>query len=35
VVAKLSTWPSALHPVSRTTLDAVKAIAAALTNGRG
>jgi CubicO group peptidase (beta-lactamase class C family) len=35
VVAKLSTWPSALHPVSRTTLDGVKAIAAALANGRG
>jgi CubicO group peptidase (beta-lactamase class C family) len=35
VVAKLSTWPSALHPVSRTTLDGVKAIAAALQNGRG
>jgi CubicO group peptidase (beta-lactamase class C family) len=35
VVAKLSTWPSALHPVTRTTLDGVKAIAAALTNGRG
>ena len=35
VVAKLSTWPSALHPVSRVTLDAVLAIAAALGNGRG
>jgi CubicO group peptidase (beta-lactamase class C family) len=35
VVAKLSTWPSALHPVSRMTLDAVGAIAAALSNGRG
>jgi CubicO group peptidase (beta-lactamase class C family) len=34
VVAKLSTWPSALHPVSKTTLDGVKAIAAALQNGR-
>ena len=35
VVAKLSTWPSALHPVSKTTLDGVRAIAAALQNGRG
>jgi CubicO group peptidase (beta-lactamase class C family) len=34
VVAKLSTWPSALHPVSQTTLDGVKAIAAVLQNGR-
>ena len=34
VVAKLSTWPSALHPVSKTTIDGVKAIAAALSNGR-
>jgi CubicO group peptidase (beta-lactamase class C family) len=33
VVAKLSTWPSALHPVSMTTIDGVKAIAAALSNG--
>ena len=30
VVAKLSTWPSALHPVSRATIDGVKAIVAAL-----
>ena len=30
VIAKLSTWPSALHPVSQVTLDAAKAIAAAL-----
>ncbi len=35
VVAKLSTWPTALNPVSRVTLDAVRAIAAALSNGRG
>lgn len=35
VVAKLSTWPTALHPVSRVTLDAVRAIAAALGDGRG
>ncbi len=34
VVAKLSTWPSALHPVSQVTLDGVKAIAAALASGR-
>ena len=34
VVAKLSTWPSALHPVSKTTIDGVKAIAAMLSNGR-
>jgi CubicO group peptidase (beta-lactamase class C family) len=34
VVAKLSTLPSALHPVSRTTIDGVRAIAAALANGR-
>jgi hypothetical protein len=30
VIAKLSTWPSALHPVSQVTLDAARAIAAAL-----
>jgi CubicO group peptidase (beta-lactamase class C family) len=30
VVVKMSTWPSALHPVSRVTLDAAKAIAAVL-----
>jgi CubicO group peptidase (beta-lactamase class C family) len=30
VIAKLSTWPSALHPVSRVTLDAATAIAAEL-----
>jgi hypothetical protein len=30
-VVKLSTWPAALHPVSRITIDAVKAIAAAIT----
>jgi CubicO group peptidase (beta-lactamase class C family) len=30
VIAKLSTWPTALHPVSEVTLDAVRAIAAAL-----
>jgi CubicO group peptidase (beta-lactamase class C family) len=30
VVVKLSTWPSALHPVSRRTIDAAYAIAAAL-----
>jgi CubicO group peptidase (beta-lactamase class C family) len=35
VVAKLSTWPSALHPASRVTVDAVRAIAAALGDGRG
>jgi CubicO group peptidase (beta-lactamase class C family) len=33
VIAKLSTWPSALHPVSRVTIDAAKAIAAALADG--
>jgi len=35
VVAKLSTWPTALHPVSRTTMDGVRAIAAALQDDRG
>src|SRR5580704_12406346 len=35
VVAKLSTWPSALHPVSSVTTDAVRAIVAALRNGGG
>jgi CubicO group peptidase (beta-lactamase class C family) len=35
VVAKLSTWPAALHPVSRLTLDGVRAIAASLHDGRG
>ncbi len=33
VVVKLSTWPSALNPVSRLTIDAVLAIAAALQSG--
>jgi CubicO group peptidase (beta-lactamase class C family) len=33
VVVKMSTWPSALHPVGRITLDAAKAIAAALWGG--
>jgi CubicO group peptidase (beta-lactamase class C family) len=35
VVAKLSTWPSALHPVNRVTIDGIRAIVAALANGRG
>ena len=35
VVVKLSTWPSALNPVNRLTLDGAKAIAAALHSGRG
>lgn len=35
VVAKLSTWPSALNPVNRLTLDGVQAIAAALQSGPG
>jgi CubicO group peptidase (beta-lactamase class C family) len=30
VIAKLSTWPSALHPASQVTLDAARAITAAL-----
>jgi CubicO group peptidase (beta-lactamase class C family) len=34
VIVKLSTWPSALHPVSRLTLDGAKAVAAALHSGR-
>ena len=33
VVVKLSTWPSALNPASRLTIDAVLAIAAALQSG--
>ena len=34
VVAKLSTWPSALNPVTRATIDGARAIAEALANGR-
>jgi CubicO group peptidase (beta-lactamase class C family) len=34
VIAKLSTWPTALHPVSQVTVDAAKAIATALASGR-
>jgi CubicO group peptidase (beta-lactamase class C family) len=34
VIAKLSTWPTALHPVSVVTLDAAMAIAAALASGQ-
>jgi CubicO group peptidase (beta-lactamase class C family) len=35
VVAKVSTWPSALHPSSRLTLDGAKAIAAELAGFSG
>jgi CubicO group peptidase (beta-lactamase class C family) len=35
VVVKLSTWPSALSPVSRLTVDAAAAIAVALQSGPG